>query len=213
MKSCVPQGVLALLLALAWTGAHAQPSDDDYAVMLGYLAQTRIEDRAFSGASGAIGVNMAAGDLNLQSNARSFSSGGQARAMATEQQQHINDTPDLPAQAIARIGGDAFRNASGLVSINQASGNANTELNSVVVTLAQQGIREASDDFLSSSGIASAERQRQGIPGTSATTTNRKVAVESSAFQGFEGVLQLNQIAGSGNATGNHLVVSGHPSP
>lgn len=211
MKPHVLRGGLALLLASTCAGANAQPPEDDYAAMLGYLAQTRIEDRAFSGANGAVSVNMVAGDLNLQSNMRSLASGNQAQAMAMAQQRHSNDTPDLPAQAIATIGDNAFRNASGLVSINQASGSGNTELNSVVVTLAQQGIREASYDFLSSSGPASAEQRQQGIPGTSAPPTNRKVAVESSAFQGFDGVLQLNQIAGSGNASGNHLVVSGSP--
>lgn len=211
MKLHGPCIVLALLLATASTGARAQSADDDYTTMLGYLAQTHIEDRAFAGANGAISVNMAAGDLNLQSNVRALASGTQGNATATTQQLQLNDTSSLPTHAITRIGGDAFRNASGMVSINQASGNANTEINSVAVTLAQQGIREASDDFLSSSGIASAERRQQEIPGTPASTTHRKVAVESSAFQGFDGVLQLNQIAGSGNTTGNHLVVSGHP--
>jgi hypothetical protein len=39
------------------------------------------------------------------------------------------------------------------------------------------------------------------------------VAVEASALQGFDGVLQLNQIAGSGNATANQLSISVQSTP
>jgi hypothetical protein len=34
------------------------------------------------------------------------------------------------------------------------------------------------------------------------------VAVESSAMRGYQGVMQLNQAAGSDNATGNQLLLS-----
>ena len=40
------------------------------------------------------------------------------------------------------------------------------------------------------------------------TTHTRKVGVESSALRGFEGVLQLNQVAGMANATENRLQVT-----
>ena len=53
--------VLASALALP---AHAQQAGDEYTHMLQYLAQTRIGDDVLTGASGAIAVNLAAGDLN-----------------------------------------------------------------------------------------------------------------------------------------------------
>ncbi len=43
-------------------------------------------------------------------------------------------------------------------------------------------------------------------PGASANAS-RSVAVEATALQGFNGVLQLNQVAGSGNATSNQLAL------
>ena len=109
--------------------------------------------------------------------------------------------------ASATIGGDALAGASGMASINQASGSGNAEMNVITATLAQQGIRETSEEALASVGsIASAGGQGSvdapGSPGT------RRVGVEASALRGFDGVLQLNQIAGSGNATDNQLSIS-----
>jgi len=59
---------------------------------------------------------------------------------------------------------------------------------------------------LSAAGFASAERQR--APHPAGKTASRNVAVEATALRGFEGVLQLNQIAGSANSIGNQLVLS-----
>ncbi|NZA25010.1 hypothetical protein H0E84_01300 [Luteimonas sp. SJ-92] len=194
----------ALLLPCAW--AQAQEADD-YAAMLGWLAETRIEERAFAGASGAIAVNMAAGDLNQQANLRSLAVGDGAHASASARQRSLADVADAPHGAAAVIGGRAFAGASGMVSINQASGSGNAELNAIAVTLAQQGIRETSDEQLSSPAFASAGLEHRPNQGE-AETVDRKVAVDASALQGFEGVFQLNQIAGSGNAADNHFVMS-----
>lgn len=195
-----------LLALLPLAGVQAQESDD-YAAMLGWLAETRVDERAFNGASGAIAINLSAGDLNQQSNQRAFASGGRASAPVAVHQARTSDRFDAPAQATAVIGGQAFADARGLVSINQASGSGNAERNAIAVTLAQQGIREASDEQLSSPAFASAGLQHPNGQG-GAETADRKVAVEASALRGFEGVLQLNQIAGSGNATDNQLVLS-----
>lgn len=200
----LPTALLLVLLPLA--GAQAQESDD-YAAMLGWLADTRIDERAFIGANGAIAVNLSAGDLNRQGNLRAFASGDVARASVAARQPQAADTFDAPAQAAAVIGGQAFGGASGLLSINQASGSGNAELNAIAATLAQQGIREASDAQLSSPALASAGLQSRSGQGET-QTTDRKAAVEATALRGFEGVLQLNQIAGSGNATDNRLVLS-----
>ena len=74
------------------------------------------------------------------------------------------------------------------------------------LVLAEQGIRETPDLLLSSSVSASAERQT--VPGPAGRTASRNVAVEATALRGFEGVLQLNQIAGSANEIGNVLTLS-----
>ncbi|WP_228482043.1 hypothetical protein [Lysobacter sp. H21R4] len=207
----LPCLALGVALALCAPTAAAQ-SSDGYADMLDYLASSRIDGRAFVGASGALGANMAAGDHNLQANLRSFASGTQANASARTHQQHANNDYDSPAHATATVGGQAFGQASGLLSINQASGSGNAETNLVSAALAQQGIREASDGNLQSSVSASAGGQASPNPDVARPGT-RNVAVESTAMQGFDGVLQLNQIAGSGNSISNQLALSvqGHP--
>ena len=66
--------ILASMLALPASAACA--ADDGYAMMLGYLANSRIDGNAMRGSSGVTSVNMAAGDLNQQANLRAFASGG-----------------------------------------------------------------------------------------------------------------------------------------
>ena len=206
---------LALLaiavVALQAPQANAQ-SQADYAGMLGYLASSRIDGHAFAGANGAVATNMAAGDQNLQANLRNFASGARAIAATVAIQHQSGNRYDMPLDASASIGGAAFNGASGLVSINQASGSGNAEMNLVAAALASQGIRETTDGSLSSVVSASAGEQSSGNPNVARSGT-RSVAVESTALQGFKGVLQLNQVAGSGNATNNQFGLSVQGSP
>ncbi|MGY0799765.1 hypothetical protein ACW7G0_12020 [Lysobacter sp. A286] len=201
----------AAVLAVAVAPANAQ-SADDYAGMLDYLANSRIDGQAFDAANGAIAVNLAAGDFNQQANLRSFSSGERADSQVVAVQKQTDNQYDMPVHAAASIGGGAFHRASGLVSINQASGSGNAELNVVTAALANQGIRETTDGGLSSVVLATAGGQP--LPDSNvARTGTRSVAVESTALQGFEGVLQLNQIAGSGNSISNQFGLSVHGGP
>lgn len=201
---------LASFLAMG-TAARAQEADG-YGAMLDYLAQTRIDDRAFTGASGAIAVNMAAGDLNQQANLRAMAVGERASVSAQARQTSGHQVANAPDRALAVISGSAFQDASGIASINQASGVANTELNVVAVALAQRGIRETTDEMLAGVDFASAGQQHHRGSGAADAGT-RDVAVDATALQGFEGVMQLNQIAGSGNATGNSLLMSVQTGP
>ena len=200
-----------LALLLQGAPAHAQ-SADEYAAMLEYLAQTSIDDGAFAGASGAMAVNMAAGDFNLQANARAIVVGEHAAASAGALQRGNADVGNAPDHATAVISGTAFQGASGLASINQASGTGNAELNAITVALAERGIRETPDAQLASMDFASAGVQAISEPGAARTQT-RRVGVERSALQGFGGILQLNQVAGARNATENRLVISVQQGP
>lgn len=185
---------------------------DDYSGMLAYLDIARIEGRALAGASGAIAVNQAAGDLNIQANLQGMASGDQANvAVAARQQRGGNVVLSAPLQASAHIAGEALAGASGIASINQASGIANTTLNVVSATLARQGIRESDDAALAAADIASAGGQ--GDTGDGVAAGIRSVGVASTALRGFDGVLQLNQIAGARNDTANVLTmaVQGNP--
>lgn len=200
-------GLLLLLAAAPWATRA-----DDYSGMLAYLDVARIDGHALAGANGAIAVNQAAGDLNVQANLRGIAKGDRTDvAINTRQLQQGNRVLSGPLQATAFIGGDVLAGASGIASINQASGIANTTRNVVSATLARQGIRETDDTALAAEGSALAGG-RDGVDRGAATGT-RSAGVASTALRGFDGVLQLNQIAGNGNNTANvlGLVVQDRP--
>jgi len=199
---------LLLLLAAAPWATRA----DDYSGMLAYLDVARIDGHALAGTNGAIAVNQAAGDLNLQANLRGIANGDRADVSINARQlQQGNRVLSGPLQATAFIGGDALAGASGIASINQASGIANTTLNVVSATLARQGIRETDDTALAAEGSALAGGRDD--TGHGVATGTRSAGVASTALRGFDGVLQLNQIAGNGNDTANvlGLVVQDRP--
>lgn len=207
--------IVARLLVVASVAAMPQAlaqTQDGYAGMLAYLVDSRIDGRALSDSSGAIAVNMAAGDLNLQANLHSMAVGRNASATVSARQQQGSNVFDVPLHASATIGGEALSGANGIASINQVSGSGNAELNSVVAVLAQQGIRETTEEALASAG-SFVSAGGQGAAGDGLSPGTRKVGVEASALRGFDGVLQLNQIAGSGNATDNHLSISVQTGP
>ncbi|HET6804680.1 MAG TPA: hypothetical protein VFH59_04470 [Frateuria sp.] len=196
-----------MLAGLAMLSTGVSAGDDDYAAMLGYLTSSHLDGHVLQGADGSIVVNMAAGDLNSQANLRAFASGPEAQASIDARQRQLGNQANAPLVAQASIGGQVLAGAHGLVSINQASGTANTQLNAVAAALASQGIRETTDGSLSAAVSASAEVQpgaESGAPGEG----TRSVSVAAGAMQGFSGVLQLNQTAGSSNATGNVLSLS-----
>jgi hypothetical protein len=198
-----------LLLVLFATPLMAQA--DDYSGMLAYLDVARIDGHALAGANGAIAVNQAAGDLNLQANLHGIATGERADvSIGNRQLRAGNRVLSAPAHATAVIDGNALAGASGIASINQASGIANTTLNVVSATLARQGIRESDDTALAAEGSALAGRDDAG---RGVATGTRSAGVTSTALRGFDGVLQLNQIAGSGNDTANvlGLVVQDRP--
>ncbi len=165
-----------LLLSLLPATAAAQ-AGDEYAQMLGYLADSRIDGRALAGASGAIAVNQAAGDHNLQANLRALANGGRAQASVQSTQLYASDRYDTPRAASATLAGEALAGASGIASINQASGSGNAELNVVTATLADQGIRETNDDtlasFASAGGRVRSKRTSPAVPATSPSSRRR----------------------------------------
>ena len=79
----------AMLLA-AWLALPTTALADDYSGMLAYLDVTRIDGRALAGASGAIAINQAAGDLNIQANLHGMASGDRADVAIVARQQHSN---------------------------------------------------------------------------------------------------------------------------
>lgn len=164
--------------------------------MAGYSAQTIIDGGVGHDAQGVVGVNMASGDSNLQSNTTAIAIGadGQARASTV---QVIDGGPfSAPDVAVAKIDGSAFSNATGAIGINQAAGAANAQANSVAIAIGAEVTAEA-ELAQTVSGIAPAAVDGQ----------YRETAVADTAFNGARGIVQVNQAAGIGNATGNSFAL------
>ena len=204
-RALVAYVAAALVASLPLATAHAQ--DDPYQA-LGYLTSTRIDGNAMRGTTGVSGVNMAAGDFNQQANLHAFAAGGNVSVQSRQVRE--NNRGNQPYAASTSIGGSAYGGGSGIASINQASGSQNAQLNVVAAALASQGIREATAGALSTAVSASAGGQD---PNSVASDGTRSATVESSAMQGYQGVLQLNQAAGSGNVTSNQVLLDLSPSP
>ncbi len=209
MKRLIVCIAVAALLPLPLAAQQA----DDYGDMLSYLNHTRLDGSALRNTDGAITVNMVAGDLNQQANLLGMASGEIATtSINVRQRQSGNRINSGPLDASASIGGQALNGARGVAMINQASGIGNATVNVVTSTLAQQGIRESDDEALAASG-ALASAGGQDLANSRKAAGSRSVAVEDTALRGFDGVLQLNQIAGSGNVTANQLGISVQSTP
>lgn len=190
-------------------GASPLAVADEYDAMLRYLTDTRIDGRALAGASGAIAVNQAAGDLNLQANLRGLAVGRQASAHVDARQLQQGQVHDLPSEASAVVGGSALSGGAGLASINQASGSGNSQVNALSAAVGQPGMHGGAGLKVRGNHVP-AQRQDVFAPSGRRTLT-RQAVVEAGALRGFEGVVQLNQIAGSANQVGNGLALTVQP--
>lgn len=102
----------------------------------------------------------------------------------------------LPAQAqeAASIEGQAGRQASGRMALNQAAGNGNAQANQMALAWSDAGTSRA--DARAAQTVSAGDRSRDARAG-----------IEGGAFHGYQGVLSINQVAGSGNAQANLFVV------
>lgn len=155
-------GAMLLSLGCLWSLSAAAQQQDDYAAMLGYLAAVgRIDGQAFSGSGGAVRINQAAGDLNLQSNLQGMAVGQQALVQIEVWQRHAGDSATAPLRATVAIADGAFTDANGLYSINQVAGSGNAQFNAVAATLARLGIQEADDAAMATDAAMPAGGRRR----------------------------------------------------
>ncbi|GAB2727118.1 hypothetical protein GCM10027172_21850 [Halomonas garicola] len=160
---------------------------------------TVISGDALSQISGVSNTNMAAGDGNLQSNVGTLAIGNIASSANELQQRSRIEEWLVNQQNITGIKGAAFQQSEGWLSINQAAGQGNAQSNSFGVAM---GISASN---LSDTTLQGVQADRQGLTGTgerSGHSTSR-VEIDKTAFEGARGVIQVNQSAGTGNATSN----------
>jgi len=188
-----------LALVLLAAPAAAEEVDPLVAPVL-FETATVLKDHAGAGATGAVGVNMAAGDNNLQANSAALAIGDRAAASTNSEQIVGPGAFTLPGRSETAIEGPVFNGATGWIGINQASGTSNAQSNSVAVAIGDA--REVSGNRLAQ--VVAAPRDL-GPSGESGSESRRTLVIGPEAFQGAEGVIQVNQSAGNGNATSNHF--------
>lgn len=177
-----------------------------YAQDDGYVARTVVDANALSNVQGAIGVNMAAGDFNLQFNGAAIALNADQRGRGVAQVGALQaagvNQGVMPDVAVIRVGGDAFANVRGVLSLNQASGLGNAQANGVAILLGVHAEDLAEVDLAQAVAMpgpnAAADAGRKG---------QRSISVAETAFRGARGIIQVNQSAGSGNATANSFAM------
>ncbi len=168
------------------------------------IDQSVIGGNVMSGASGAMAVNQAAGDMNQQANAAAiaYNPQGSANVQTGAFQGSRNIRGSLPDIASTRIDGKAFAGTSGVLMVNQASGFANSQANSTAIAMGIKGevIADSvlAETFPDAAGLVKAGHGQTGM---------RDVSVSETAFQNAQGVVQLNQTAGSGNNSANNFAL------
>lgn len=130
----------------AFAGTSTSPSDDDSAAVFGAARLSNLQDvggsakvgasaatagaNALRGASGNIGVNLAAGALNAQANQIALIDTPQA---AITSQQNLHTVAQLTGNATAKLGAGSLAAVSGNVGVNIASGVGNAQFNGLVI--------------------------------------------------------------------------------
>lgn len=159
-----------------------------------------LDSSALSRVTGISTTNMAAGEGNLQSNSGAISIGDVATtANALQQRSRIDDSL-VDRQDSVSIEDRAYRHSEGWMSINQAAGLGNVQSNAFEVAL---GISASN---LSDSSLQQVMADQQGLNGTEGDDSgkaSRRIEVDETTFEGTRGVIQVNQSAGTGNATRN----------
>lgn len=178
-------------------------ADDPMPVLPGYVTQSVIDGNAMSDVRGRFVANVAAGDSNAQIAAGALAigvDGGSAVAQIGALQAVGSIHATAPDLSIAIIGGQAFTNSVGAISVNQTSGVGNTQANGMAIAMGV-GVEAVSESVLAAttSGV--------GLVGNGAGAGVKAASIADTAFEGSRGLIQINQSAGSGNSTANNFAL------
>lgn len=193
---------LSLLFASLLPSLPAAIADDALTGLPYAINSSMIEGHALSGSRGRNVVNMAAGDANAQQNAAAIAlspNGNASIGLFTQQNLHQNSSTS-PGLSVSGIGGNAFTNTMGALSINQTSGTGNAQVNGMAIGIGLD-VDVMSENMLSNMSTGAGLAAREPDDGT------RSATIADSAFTGSRGLVQVNQSAGSGNSTANNFVL------
>lgn len=192
--------------AMAWLlgGLASSPAAAQVAAA---ADQARIQHGTAVGVSGRVAINQAAGVGNVQANLAAIAVADRgAGVFDLQARQHAARGGDRLRTASARIEGQAFTDASGVLSLNQAAGSGNAQLNLFAIG---RGDAMPAADFiagLDDTALAAVAGDNR-TEGAGASPMVRTATIDRDAFRGSQGVVQVNQTAGVGNASVNAIVL------
>ncbi|MHB1565780.1 MAG: hypothetical protein ACYCXG_03525 [Acidiferrobacter sp.] len=186
--------VTLVVLVLCWP---ALAGAKEYVPAWAALTQdtTTLSGQTLAHGSGIAAVNEAAGNNNLQANADALSLGPSAGS-AIHQSLTGNAAGLFNSEAV--ITGHAFAGFSGIINVNQASGNGNLEANVVAIGT---HLTPLTDTELGQ--VASTVTQTAADLPSSAPGGHRHIAVGAGAFSGASGIVQISQTVGAANRLAN----------
>lgn len=194
---------LSPLAALAQTATtpHGQPGRD----------QAQISEGVGVGVSGRVAINQAAGVGNTQANLAAIAIASDGRGifdLQARQRTQAGQSPALnPRAASARIGAESFAGSQGLLSLNQAAGSGNAQLNLFAIGHGESAAAVASSIAGLNDAALAAVSGDNRTEGAQTPSASREAAIDGAAFRGSQGVVQVNQTAGVGNASVNAIVL------
>ena len=154
-------------------------------------------------ASGNIGMNISAGDTNVQDNAAALASvdssfvfGSSSSMVGVGQLSSGNTTSNVGVQNRARVGDNAFSHASGNIGVNVAAGTGNGQKNTIAASVTSLGNVSAS--ILSAQASGGNMIRNEGC-------NENTASIGGSAFSGASGNIGVNITSGTGNLQSNSL--------
>lgn len=168
--------------------------------------QARIGHDAATGLNGRIAINQAAGVGNVQANLAAIALAERGHGVFDLQGRQQAQAGDRQRSASARIEGQAFTDASGVLSLNQAAGSGNAQLNLFAIGHGDVQSAENLIAGLDDTALAAVAGDNR-TEGAGASPGVRTATIDRDAFRGSQGVVQVNQTAGVGNASVNAIVL------
>ncbi len=159
-----------------------------------------------SGSQGVTTVNVSAGNQNQQANIGVIAigvDGGRADTRSIIIQKNQKNIDHAPDRATANITGHAFSNSYGWTAVNQVSGQSNSQANMLEIGIGgEYEIGAVNDQMLAQSFSDTSKSE----PAVANQAIDRSASIDDTALSGMSGVIQVNQVAGTDNITGNTFV-------
>jgi hypothetical protein len=160
-----------------------------------------------NGSQGLIGVNQNTGDFNNQANITTIAVSGALNSAALakviadlEQSDNVAfDSQVVQTNSIK----DSFNNYNGVAQLNQTTGQANSQLNIVAIAFAPGASFSPALTDVELSGVTSPITGRS----QSSASPDSTNTIEGS-FNNFQGLAQVQQIAGDGNVVVNVVAIA-----